>query len=320
MNLDESSDSFFYHRRLTMSNAAVSVLESPQPAFPFEIMEKILIDVDDIPQTLRECALVNSFFRAVAQKRIFSTVELVHYDQYSPHPPHNQTKFLDVLNSAPHLAFHVRSLQIRYVQTSHVNWGAVFNEVNEPSDNVISSILPLLTNVRSISLITDNFHRWGTLCPNVRSALISSFHSSSITRLQLGNIGGMPLFTTLAGCKSLEGLSLFGAVADATWGLPPSNFELLHQKKPCLKYLELKEIPSFDSFVLHLLDPYTSPVNVLHLQSLSIQARPGEGDTGIPQLIDASHRTLKYLTLYQGNRCEIIPMILESIFICFQPM
>jgi len=305
-----------------MSNTAVSVLESPQPAFPFEIMEKILIDVDDVPQTLRECALVNSFFRAVAQKRIFSTVELVHYDQYSPHPPHKQIKFLDVLNSAPHLALHVRSLQIRYVQTSDdMDWGTVLNEVNEPSDNVISSILPLLTNVRSISLTADPFHRWVTLCPNVRSSLISSFHSSSITHLQLGNIGGIPLFTTLAGCKSLEGLSLFGAVADAvTWGLPPTNFELLNQQKPCLRFLEVWEIPSFDSFVLHLLDPYTSPVNVLHLQSLVIQARPGEGDTGIPQLIDASHRTLKYLTLYQWNRCEIMPMILESIFIYFQHM
>ena len=276
-------------------------------------MEKILIDIDDIPKTLRECALVNSFFRAVAQKCIFSTVELVHYDQFrSPHPPHHQIKFLDVLNSAPHLALYVRSLQIRYIQTSHVmDWAAVFSEVNEPSDNVISSILPLLTNVHSISLIAHPFHRWGTLCPNVRSALISSFHSSSITHLQFGNIYGIPLFTTLAGCRSLEGLSLLGAASDDTWGLPSSNYELLHQQKPCLKYLEVKEVPSFDSFVLHLLNPYTSPVNVLHLQSLSIQTRPGEGDTGIPQLIDASHHTLKYLNLYQGDRCEIIPMILE---------
>jgi hypothetical protein len=195
---------------------------------------------------------------------------------------------------------------------------AAFNEVNEPSDNVISSILPLLTNVRSISLIADPFHSWGTLCPNVRSALISSFHSSSITHLQLDKIYGIPLFTILAGCKSLEGLSLFCAVADATWGFPPNNFELLHQQEPCLKYLEVKQVPSFDSFVLHLLDPYTSPVNVLHLQSLAIQARPGEGDTGIPRLIDASHRTLKHLALHQGNRCEIIPKILELIFIYFQ--
>ena len=237
---------FFYHRPLTMSNTAVSVhsvLESLQPTFPFEIMEKILIDIDDIPKTLRECTLVNSSFRAVAQKCIFSTVELVHYDQYSPHPPYNQINFLDALNSAPHLALHVRTLQIRYVQTSHV-LTAVFHDVNEPSDNVISSILPLLTNVRSISLIADPYHRWGTLCPNVRSALISAFHSSSITHLQLGNIYGIPLFTTLAGCKSLEGLSLLGAVSDETWGLSlASHYELLHQKKPCLKYLEMKEVP-----------------------------------------------------------------------------
>ena len=90
------------------------------------------------PKTLRECALVNSSFWAVAQKCIFSTVELVHYDQYSPHPPHNQIKFLDALNSAPHLALHVHTLQIRYVQTSHV-LTAVFHNINELSDFVYPS-------------------------------------------------------------------------------------------------------------------------------------------------------------------------------------
>ena len=110
----------------------------------------------------------------------------------------------------------------------------------------------------------------------------------------------------MAGCKSLESLSLTGTFGgDAAWGeVTPISLEPVHQRRPCLKSLQMRQIPFLEDFVVRLLDPDTTPVNAWNLQTVLVQGEPVGDHAGIVQLLDASHRTLRHLTLLQGDECE----------------
>jgi len=95
------------------------------------------------------------------------------------------TKFSHILNDRPHIMNHVREVGIIFA-------GSGFLQSSLP---VISSILPKLSRIESITLETNPPLSWSTLDPEFRTALRNSIRSPTVKGVGMSNINAFPLDT-----------------------------------------------------------------------------------------------------------------------------
>lgn len=162
------------------------------PVLPFDLFHlviQVVVNSQDKP-TLKRCSLVCRVFRALSQTALFTS-------KTAPYP----FFFVKTLKNAPHrhIANYFRSLTLHWANTD-VPWRNL--------DASLSDVLPLMANVRNLSLDAGGAH-WDYITGALNPGLLDSLQAHIfpfITNLRLSMISSLP-FSILA-CPNLEVLTL----------------------------------------------------------------------------------------------------------------
>lgn len=169
---------------------------------PYELHELICSYLDS--STLTTYSMTCHQFHSIAQKSIFSKVKLIF-----PRPTgisNSRTEGLLRLSaSSPQICELVEAVSL--VDRRHLPFNFMITYLWD--DPILSSLLFRLQNVKNFSMesLALSSLAWISTSPTVQDALISVFHSNTLTSLALYRVVDLPL-DVLDGCTALQDLSL----------------------------------------------------------------------------------------------------------------
>ncbi|KAF8214984.1 hypothetical protein K438DRAFT_1800547 [Mycena galopus ATCC 62051] len=186
-------------------------------AFPPEIFEIILDNVDGDIVTLRMCSLVSSGFLHSSRSHIFRRVTLKGPPYTLPHMPRPTTpccRFHRLVTRSPHIQQYVRALTI--TDTPKVRDSE--NRITLPSKSwmldepTLPLLIGLLPNLETFHLLYQV--KWARIVekhPAFESAMLSTLASPKIKSIHLRGVGDLPLSCIIQspGLKDLD-LDLLG--------------------------------------------------------------------------------------------------------------
>lgn len=196
------------------------------PTLPPELENIIINLLHDDRQALKACSLVCRDFVATGQKHLFTKIVL-HRDPARPIFPSQTARLLQVLDSSPHIAYLVESLDIIDNWADRVPQGEerlrlfltrTNRSVNWVSrDTHLPCILERTKNLKNISFSSaGRGTAWDTLLPAMQNAIRGVCASQGLTRLVLKNTDGFPL-TLFNTCPGLKHLELVGVAIGASY-------------------------------------------------------------------------------------------------------
>ncbi|KDR83204.1 hypothetical protein GALMADRAFT_239042 [Galerina marginata CBS 339.88] len=267
---------------------------------PTELLESI-IDILFKEQdfvTLKLCSYVNQFFRVLSQSRLFRKVTFVNSKGHSPTSALNSNEsmssyepalsFNDNLDSSPHIASYVQGL------TMPCTWIRMSSGSGNPThwlqrDRGLPRLLPRLIDLRCLAfpgkrITTRNMlhqswpRRWFMFSAAIRTALITTLASNTLTELNITGIGLFPsnLFKS---CSTLRRLSITTLQTDDPDVQPSCNSDHvdnqgsfsgnLSLKTNRLEYLHLEDLSKLEEVLAWLLLA-GCPLDITRLRAFSL--------------------------------------------------
>ncbi|EAU83587.1 hypothetical protein CC1G_07960 [Coprinopsis cinerea okayama7 len=286
---------------------------------PPELVE-LIVGFISSRSTLRACALVGPDFLYPCQQRLFTEVVLAPPKRRGTRPTKATPaqRFLDALNSSPHLASFVRSLIIE-CEDSIEEQPWLYN------DTALQHILPRLDRLAKISVNgkvkpgdeaapTKANLSWSSLSLTLRSALTSVMRSGSVIDLELGGFSRIPVSSVIHSCSQLKKLSLLplylvdeGDGGEQDSDAAPSPPELLDVEDITIKQSSVALRRTTD----WLLRPNYGP-DIRQVQRLHFTVMNTEDHSYIAQIVEASAPSLKELELSPGTDIAFVRHLLRS--------
>ncbi|KAJ7726716.1 hypothetical protein DFH07DRAFT_236345 [Mycena maculata] len=131
---------------------------------PQELVDKIIDEIHESPSSLQSCALVAHSFLSQSQMHLFARMEL---KENSPSSPR---RFSDLISASPHLALHVRSLDL---ECHSENWESV------------SPILSAVSRLTHLKLVAMKSLYFEPQLPPARAPFPTPFSFSSLRSIEL---------------------------------------------------------------------------------------------------------------------------------------
>ncbi|KAF9545292.1 hypothetical protein CPC08DRAFT_716230 [Agrocybe pediades] len=202
------------------------------PELPPELHEIIIDELEGEEDALKQCALTCRFYRHLAQRLLFKSVELPFADNYDL-----AYNFLKILDASPHIGDYVKSVSSSYVWRRCNYKSATFNQslaaqTQAQPENPLSLVLPTLINVDNLAVRRTTDIRYDF----PRSSQFMA-KCESLLSLTLFNVRDVPLeiFNHL---QRLEKLKL-----EVVYFLSDSADKHVMKINPCqLKHMELFDV------------------------------------------------------------------------------
>ncbi|KAJ7136234.1 hypothetical protein C8R46DRAFT_1234766 [Mycena filopes] len=234
---------------------------------PQELVDKLIEHSASDPGTLRSCALVCRAFVASSQACIFSELTIT--------TGSGTQRLFDILYPSPHLAAHVRTLEIQSSGTNIWSSAAV-------------DVLGLLIRVTSLTLEFQQrgVSEWRLLPQSLRTAICRLCQRSALVSLKLNRprvIADMEEFSQLVASPALKKLSFINVE------FAPSQNNLPARHHPHLIDCHFVLVP-------HSLDLITPWLAASTLQRLDLWWLP-QTSSHFQTLLDASGASLEHLIL-----------------------
>ncbi|KAJ3770192.1 hypothetical protein FB446DRAFT_745020 [Lentinula raphanica] len=151
---------------------------------PHEIVDCILDNLQEA-ETLSNCALVQKSWAVSAQRGLFRHLSFGSSNRsltvaQSQNATIERVKHLiEIFETKPYLASCVRTLELTYYRSEH-----------DLSTQLVSFIIPLVEQLRNVNSLILSSCNWGSLCLELRRALMHLLSQPSLIRLILSGVYG----------------------------------------------------------------------------------------------------------------------------------
>ncbi|RDB26581.1 hypothetical protein Hypma_005656 [Hypsizygus marmoreus] len=182
---------------------------------PLEIVDAIIDELHDDPDSLKHCSLVSRQFVSRSQKHLFSFIEFV-FPKKPMRAHHPAQRMLDIFRNNPGLARNVNHLHLKSYFEGF--WDERAQEYCRVADETLPGLFICLNVLQTFSIdgawgltnsrdLTDKRHL-NDISPHLTSALFQMFRSTDVADITIENITNFPLGHIASTCPHLKRLSI----------------------------------------------------------------------------------------------------------------